>query len=65
MLKKAAVENILAAALESGADFAELFAENLRYASLTAGAGKIDGLSSGLRLGAGIRVFKDNFCGYA
>ena len=65
MLEKNLTERVLLKASESGADFAEIFAEKLRYSSLTAGAGKIDGLSSGLRLGAGIRVFKDNFCGYA
>ena len=30
MLKKSAVENILAAALESGADFAEIYAERTK-----------------------------------
>ena len=65
MLEKNLTERVLLKASESGADFAEIFAEKLRYSSLTAGAGKIDGLSSGLRLGAGIRVFKDNFCGEA
>ena len=65
MLEKNLTERVLLKASESGADFAEIFAEKLRYSSLTAGAGKIDGLSSGLRLGAGIRVFKGNFCGYA
>ena len=35
MLKKAAVENILAAALESGADFAEIYAEPVSYTHLT------------------------------
>lgn len=65
MLEKNLTERVLLKASESGTDFAEIFAEKLRYSSLTAGAGKIDGLSSGLRLGAGIRVFKDNFCGYA
>ena len=56
MLEKNLTERVLLKASESGADFAEIFAEKLRYSSLTAGAGKIDGLSSGLRLGAGIRV---------
>ena len=65
MLEKNLTELVLLKASESGADFAEIFAEKLRYSSLSAGAGKIDGLSSGLRLGAGVRVFKDNFCGYA
>ena len=52
MLEKNLTERVLLKASESGADFAEIFAEKLRYSSLTAGAGKIDGLSSGLRLGA-------------
>ena len=34
MLKKAAVENILAAALESGADFAEIYAERTKRSSI-------------------------------
>lgn len=51
MLEKNLTERVLLKASESGADFAEIFAEKLRYSSLTAGAGKIDGLSSGLRLG--------------
>lgn len=58
MLEKNLTERVLLKASESGADFAEIFAEKLRYSSLTAGAGKIDGLSSGLRLGAGIRVLR-------
>ena len=35
MLKKTAVENILTAALESGADFAEIYAEEAKRSSIS------------------------------
>ena len=41
MLKKTAVENILTAALESGADFAELYAEETNRSSLSMINGKV------------------------
>ncbi len=65
MLSKQLAEKILLKALSTGGDFAELYAENSRITQLSMGDNKIDGASSGLRYGVGIRVFKDLFFSYA
>lgn len=65
MLDKSIVERVLLKAAERGGDFSEVFLEKARLSRLVMGAGKMDALTSSLRLGAGIRVFKDDFCGYA
>ena len=53
MLKKAAVENILAAALESGADFAEIYAERTKRSSIAMVNGKVETALGGMDYGAG------------
>ena len=65
MLEKKLAERVLLKALDSGADFAEIFAEKTRSSFLKVGDKKVDGASANLRLGVGVRVFKDDFCGYA
>ena len=57
MLKKAAVENILAAALESGADFAEIYAERTKRSSIAMVNGKVETALGGMDYGAGVRLF--------
>lgn len=65
MLNKHLAEKVLLKALSTGGDFAELYAENSRMTYLSMGDNKIDGASSNLRYGVGIRVFKDVFYSYA
>ena len=60
MLKQTAVENILTAALESGADFAELYAEKTNRSSIAMVNGKIETALGGLEYGAGVRLFFGN-----
>ena len=60
MLKKAAVENILAAALESGADFAEIYAERTKRSSIAMVNGKVETALGGMDYGAGVRLFFGN-----
>lgn len=60
MLKKSVVENILTAALESGADFAEIYAEHTRKHSIQTVNGKAETALGGLDYGAGVRLFLGN-----
>ena len=60
MLKRTVVENILTAALESGADFAELYAEETNRSSLSMINGKVETALGGLDYGAGVRLFFGN-----
>ena len=48
MLDKSIVEKVLLRAAETGADFAELFAEQGRDLHLSMGAGRINAATSGL-----------------
>ena len=65
MLDKSIVEKVLLRAAETGADFAELFAEQGRDFHLSMGAGRINAATSGLESGAGIRLFKGDLTSYA
>ena len=60
MLKKSAVENILAAALESGADFAEIYAERTKRSNIAMVNGKVETALGGMDYGAGVRLFFGN-----
>lgn len=60
MLKKTAVEHILTAALESGADFAELYAEETKRSSIAMVNGRVETALGGLDYGAGVRLFFGN-----
>ena len=60
MLKKTAVENILTAALESGADFAELYAEQTNRSNIAMVNGRVETALGGMDYGAGVRLFFGN-----
>ena len=60
MLKKTAVENILTAALESGADFAELYAERTNRSNIAMVNGRVETALGGMDYGAGVRLFFGN-----
>ncbi len=57
MLKRSSVENIITAALETGADFAELYAEQTEQGSIGMVNGRVETAQSGLGCGAGVRLF--------
>ncbi len=65
MFTKETAAKVLEQALSSGGDFAEIFAEDTRHASISLGAGKVDGSVSARIYGAGVRIFKNNFYSYA
>ncbi len=60
MLKRETVENVLTAALESGADFAEIYAEETKRSSIAMINGKVETALGGLDYGAGVRLFYGN-----
>ena len=63
MISKSAAELALAAALETGGDFAEIFIEDTRKNRLTLMDGRLDSVTSDRAHGAGVRVF-DGFSAY-
>lgn len=65
MLDKNLVNEILDAALASGADFAEVFVEHKLGTDIHASERKVKNISSSLSYGIGIRVFKETFSAYA
>ncbi len=58
MLDKQIIEAVLAKALSTGADFAELFYEDKMTGGIAVIDGKVDDLASGRSHGAGIRIYK-------
>ena len=58
MIKKELLEELIGAALSSGGDFAEVFAERSRSNSIQFVDGKIDKINDNFLSGVGIRVFK-------
>lgn len=58
MISKSTIESVLACALSTGGDFAEIFAEDKTSQSITLIDGKVDSLSNGRSYGVGIRVYK-------
>ena len=65
MIPKETVQRVLQAALQEGADFAELYYENTQRNSLQYRDGKVETVLSGLDAGAGIRVFSGTNSAYA
>ncbi len=65
MIKKELLEELLAAAMKSGGDFAEVFAENARSNSVQFVDGKIDKITDNVVSGVGVRVFKGTRTVYA
>ena len=64
-LDDALLRDVLATALGGGADFAEVYAESRRGRSLRLEDRRVEELSSGRDLGAGIRVVRGEQVGYA
>jgi len=58
MITKTAAERVLAQAVRTGGDFAELFMEDTRRTNVGLIDGKIDNATTGRKHGAGIRVYK-------
>ena len=65
MLTKALLEEVLAKAMSTGADFAEVFAENTRSNSIYMVDGKVDSITDNTIAGGGIRAFSGVRCGSA
>ncbi len=65
MIDRQVVEEVLAVALEGGASFAEVFAEDVRRSSVSLDDGRIESLASGRDRGAGIRVVAGGTTGFA
>ena len=65
MIDPPVLERVLAEALRSGGDFAEVFAEDRSSASALLDDGRIEELSSGRERGAGIRVVVGETTGFA
>lgn len=65
MIESELIERTLSAALQTGADFAEVFVEDKRSSSALLDDGKVEELSSGRDRGAGIRVVVGDTTGFA
>jgi len=65
VIDEAVLQRTLAAALERGGDFAEVFAEDRRSSSARLDDAKVEELLSGRERGAGVRVVRDETTGYA
>lgn len=58
MLKKSLVENVLAAALEQGGEFAEIFFENRKVNAIGMISSRVESLTRGTDYGIGIRIIQ-------
>ena len=65
MIEQAVIERVLGAALRTGGEFAEVFAEDKRSSSAVFDDGRVEELSSGRDRGAGIRVVVGDTTGFA
>jgi TldD protein len=65
VIDEAVVSRVLGAALRTGGDFAEVFAEDKRSSSARLDDGRIEELGSGRDRGAGIRVVVGDTTGFA
>jgi TldD protein len=59
------IERTLGVALRTGAEFAEIYAEDKRSTSVGLDDGRIEQVTSGRDRGAGIRVIKGETTGFA
>lgn len=59
------LERVLASAVRSGAEFAEVYAEDKRSTSASLDDGRVEQVTSGRDRGAGIRVVRGDTTGYA
>ncbi len=64
MLSKENLEEILRTAIHSGGDFAEIFIEESKGTSISCEDNKIERISSGTQVGAGIRVISGKESAY-
>lgn len=58
MISREVCERVLAAAASTGADYAELYAENTKEHGITMISDRVDGIHDAVIAGVGIRVFK-------
>jgi TldD protein len=65
VIEESVIQRVLAAGMSTGADFAEVFAEDRRSASAVLDDGKVEELTSGRDRGAGIRVVVGDATGFA
>jgi TldD protein len=65
LIEDAVLERTLQSALRHGGDFAEVFAEDRRVASVRLDDGKVEEFVSGRERGAGIRVVRSDTTGFA
>jgi TldD protein len=65
MIELPVAQRVLATALRTGGDFAEIFAEDRRTSSAVLDDGRVEQLSSGRERGAGIRVVVGESTGFA
>src|SRR4051812_46916306 len=65
MIEEATITRVLGAALRTGGEFAEVFAEDKRSSSAVLDDGRVEELSSGRDRGAGIRVVVGETTGFA
>src|SRR5262245_50837437 len=65
MIDQGVIERVLAAGLRTGAEFAEVYAEDKRSSSAGLDDGKVEQVTSGRDRGAGIRVVRGETTGYA
>ena len=65
MIDQSTIEAVLAAGLDGGAEFAEVFVEDKRSTSAMLDDGRVEELSSGRDRGAGIRVVVGDTTGFA
>jgi TldD protein len=65
MIDQDVIERVLAAGLRTGAEFAEVYAEDKRSSSAGLDDGKVEQVTSGRDRGAGIRVVRGETTGYA
>ncbi len=65
MIDQDVIERTLGAALRTGAEFAEIYAEDKRSTSVGLDDGRIEQVTSGRDRGAGIRVIKGDTTGFA
>jgi len=65
MIEQGVLQRVLSSALSRGADFAEVFAEERETTAASLDDGRVEGFTSGLNRGAGIRVVRGETTGFA
>src|SRR3954452_23019257 len=65
MIEEATITRVLGAALRTGGEFAEVFAEDKRSSSAVLDDGRVEELTSGRDRGAGVRVVVGDTTGFA